>query len=88
IHAASANPYPPRNTPSDPSPASIPRQIDVPPDTTHSPLSAANIDTFYQTTIAQGISAGGWFVSRSLRDVQVLQALQLRLKQLLTASAP
>ncbi|MEK6215287.1 MAG: hypothetical protein N2B00_14515, partial [Vibrio fluvialis] len=83
IHAASVIRYPSRQAMVS---ALMRGEIDVIPDTNYSPLYQG--DTFYQTTIAQGISAGGWFVSRSLRDVQVLQALQLRLKQLLTASAP
>lgn len=83
IHAANVIRYPSRQAMVS---ALMTGEIDVIPDTNYSPLYQG--DTFYQTTIAQGISAGGWFVSRSLRDVQVLQALQLRLKQLLTASAP
>ncbi|WP_441258032.1 hypothetical protein ACS18Q_16890 [Vibrio sp. Vf1514] len=80
IHAARVTRYPSRQAMLS---ALTKGEVDVIPDTNYSPLYQG--DTFYQTTIAQGISAGGWYVSRSLRDEPVLHQLKSHLHHVLAA---
>ncbi|WP_198150175.1 hypothetical protein [Agarivorans gilvus] len=57
-------------------------EVAVIPDTNYSPLYQQR-EQYYQAELASNVSAGAWFVSRSVSNDAVLQVLQQRLSQLL-----